>query len=176
MIETILRLAEDNLAYAEALVSDIDDSQMAQQPEKLVNHPAWTLGHLAVSQDFILQLLETPSAIDQSWVRLFGSGGVPTDDRMNFPSKTELLSVLKSQHEKVAQVVKSNYERRAAAANPFPPLVSRFPTVGDLVLHLLTTHEAVHLGQLTAWRRAKDLPQVSPVIPQTEAAAEEVKA
>jgi hypothetical protein len=176
MIDAILRLAADNVRYGEALVLDIEDSQMAQQPAGIKNHPAWTLGHLAVSQDFILQLLETPSAIDQSWVRLFGSGGVPTDDRLNFPSKTELLNVLKSQHEKVAQVVKANFERRAAAANPFPPLVPRFPTVGDLVLHLLTTHEAVHLGQLSAWRRAKDLPQVSPVIPQTEQAAEEVKA
>jgi len=162
MIEAILRLAEDNLAYAEALVNDIDDSQMAQQPEKLVNHPAWTLGHLVVSQDFALQLLEAPSAADPSWVRLFGSGGSPTDDRQNFPGKAELVAALRMEHEKVAAAFKANFEKRAGSPNPFEPLLLRFPTVGDLVLHLMTTHEAAHLGQLTAWRRMKELPQVSP--------------
>jgi len=162
MIDAILRMAEDNLAYAEALVSDIEDGQMAQQPAGLRNHPAWTLGHLAVSQDFALQLLEQPSAAEPSWVRLFGSGGVPTDDRLNFPTKTELLQALRLEHEKVAAAFKGHFERRATAPNPFPPLAVRFPTVGDLVLHLMTTHEATHLGQLTAWRRVKELPQVSP--------------
>lgn len=161
MIETILRLAEDNLTYAEALVNDIEDSQMAQQPGGLKNHPAWTLGHLVVSQDFALQLLEAPSAADPSWVRLFGSGGCPTDDRLNFPAKTELLTALRMEHDKVATTFRENFERRASSANPFAPLVPRFPTVGDLVLHLMTTHEASHLGQLSAWRRAKEMPVVS---------------
>ena len=166
MIETILRLAEDNLTYVEALVSDIEDSQMAQQPGGLVNHPAWTLGHLVVSQDFALQLLEAPSAADPSWVRLFGSGGTPTDDRLNFPAKTELLTALRMEHDKVANAFRENFERRASATNPFAPLVPRFPTIGDLVMHLMTTHEASHLGQLSAWRRAQGMPAVS-VVPKS---------
>jgi hypothetical protein len=34
------------------------------------------------------------------------------------------------------------------------------PTVGDLLAHLMTTHEAAHLGQLSAWRRLLGLPGV----------------
>jgi hypothetical protein len=165
MIASMLRLAADNLAYAEALVMDVEDGRMAEQPAGLKNHPAWTLGHLAVSQDFILQLLEYPSSIDASWPRLFGTGGTPTDDRLNFPSKTELLAVLKSQHEKVAAAIKEKFDSRAEAPTPFEPLAARFPTVGDLVLYLLTTHEAAHLGQVSAWRRAQELPPVSVSVP-----------
>ena len=31
-------------------------------------------------------------------------------------------------------------------------------TVGDLVAHLMTTHLATHLGQLSAWRRLQGKP------------------
>ena len=33
-------------------------------------------------------------------------------------------------------------------------------TVGELVAHLMTTHPAFHLGQLSTWRRANGLPSV----------------
>ncbi len=178
MIDEILRLSADNLAYAEALISDVEDGKMAEQPAGIKNHPAWTIGHLAVSQDFVIQLMEQPSAMEPSWLRLFGSGAAPTDDRLNFPIKSELLSVLKSQHEKAASAFREHFERRRGAPNPFPPLVARFPTLGDLVLHLMTTHEAMHLGQMSAWRRAKELPAVTPVIappPPAEAPTAEMK-
>jgi hypothetical protein len=161
MIESILRLAADNLFYAEALVSDIEDAKMATQPGGVKNHPAWTIGHLCVGQDIILQMLEMPSAIDPSWLRLFGPGIPPTDDRLNFPLKVELIAALKAAHEKTAAGVREHFDRRSGAANPIPPLVERFPTVGDLVLYFLTTHEATHLGQISAWRRAMEMPSVS---------------
>jgi hypothetical protein len=35
-----------------------------------------------------------------------------------------------------------------------------FPTVADMIAHLMTTHPCVHLGQLSAWRRYYGLPSV----------------
>lgn len=32
-----------------------------------------------------------------------------------------------------------------------------FPTVGDMVIFLMTSHEMNHLGQVAAWRRAMGL-------------------
>jgi hypothetical protein len=32
-----------------------------------------------------------------------------------------------------------------------------FPTLGDAVLRILTSHAAVHVGQITVWRRALNL-------------------
>ena len=35
---------------------------------------------------------------------------------------------------------------------------AHMPTLGDLLYFMCVTHEAMHLGQLAAWRRAMDLP------------------
>lgn len=164
MIEAILKLADDNLRYAEALAGDIDETIMAHQPAEIKNHPAWTLGHLSIGQEFILQLLEAPRGVDESWIRLFSPGMPPTNDRQNFPPKADLLSTLHKQHERVKEAVEQSFEARAEAPNPIGPLAKRFPTVGDLVLYLMTTHEATHLGQLSAWRRAMNLPNVDPAV------------
>jgi len=34
------------------------------------------------------------------------------------------------------------------------------PTVGDLLLHVMTAHPMLHLGQLSAWRRLMGLGSV----------------
>jgi hypothetical protein len=34
------------------------------------------------------------------------------------------------------------------------------PRMADFVAHLMTTHAASHLGQLSAWRRLRGLPAV----------------
>jgi hypothetical protein len=33
-----------------------------------------------------------------------------------------------------------------------------FPTAGDLLAHLLTSHEATHVGHLSACRRGRGMP------------------
>jgi hypothetical protein len=48
-----------------------------------------------------------------------------------------------------------------ALARPAPERMrSRFPTVANVLLGLMTSHFASHLGQLSAWRRAVGLPSV----------------
>jgi hypothetical protein len=41
--------------------------------------------------------------------------------------------------------------------NPFAPARPDFPTAGDFVAYLLSSHLAYHLGQLVAWRAAAGL-------------------
>jgi hypothetical protein len=44
-------------------------------------------------------------------------------------------------------------------AEPHPDEGSRkyFPTVGDMIVFMMTSHEMDHLGQIAAWRRAMGL-------------------
>ena len=50
----------------------------------------------------------------------------------------------------------------ADLAGPLPDERYRdvFPALGHAILHILTVHTAIHLGQLSPWRRAMGLPIV----------------
>ena len=50
MIPNLIHTYQFNLRHIEGLVKDLTDEQMVQQPAGLVNHPMWTLGHLARQQ------------------------------------------------------------------------------------------------------------------------------
>ena len=41
-----------------------------------------------------------------------------------------------------------------------------FPTVAGAALFLAVTHEALHLGQVAAWRRARGLPSALAGMPR----------
>jgi uncharacterized damage-inducible protein DinB len=76
-----------------------------------------------------------------------------------YPAKAVLLKAYEEAHQRLVAA--------ALAATPeqlqeLPPerFRSRFPTLGHVMLHMLTNHQAVHLGQLSAWRRALGLPSV----------------
>ena len=157
MINPILGLYASTLKDTEELVKDIDDARFAEQPAGIRNHPAWTLGHLVVSGNFILiQLDEPPIQLPESYGKLFPPGTQPTADRSVYPSKQELLTHLRAVHAAVANAVPRKHE--AYFDKPTPEKFRAFvPTRGQLILYLLASHEPGHLGQLIAWRRAAGL-------------------
>ena len=148
------------LRFANLLVADIDDDQMARQPHPGMNHPAWVLGHYAIGADFVAQLLGQPMLTDDDWMATFGPGSTPTSDRSAYPSRDALLEVVNNTHVRAIEFMATATPEQLAAANETPFFPDVFPTVGDLLTHLLTTHAALHLGQLSAWRRCVGLGSV----------------
>ncbi len=49
MLNHVIYVYGFNLMYAETLVKDVSAEQMVEQPGGVINHPAWSLGHLVVS-------------------------------------------------------------------------------------------------------------------------------
>ena len=80
------------LGYARRLVADIDDAQLADQPTPGVNHPAWLLGHLAISTDFAADQVRPGAQPARAWFRDFGPGSIPRPDRASYPGKAELMA------------------------------------------------------------------------------------
>jgi uncharacterized damage-inducible protein DinB len=76
-----------------------------------------------------------------------------------YPGKHVILESFKTAHERLVTITRT---ARTETLHALPPerFRSRFPTAGHVALHMLTNHEAVHLGQLSAWRRALGLPPV----------------
>jgi uncharacterized damage-inducible protein DinB len=161
MSPQILSLYAFTLAMCERLMADISQDQMDIQPTGGVNTPAWILGHLAICTDFALNLLGQPMRLPKNWHTAFGPGSSPLPQEHPRPSREELLSALRDGHAAVVAALAKVDANALAGPNPLssmPFLVQTLPTVDDLLAHLLSTHEAAHLGHLSNWRRQMGRP------------------
>jgi DinB superfamily len=163
--DAILRTYDFNLNYARMLVEDVPEEKMADQPaangHAVPNHAAWVIGHIAFSGNFFGgMLLGAKPACPPEWKELFGNGSKPVTDRARYPDKATLLKALEQMHANVADAYRNADEATLAKPTPVEGLAGPFPTVGELVAFGLTAHDATHLGQLSAWRRAMGLPSV----------------
>jgi hypothetical protein len=157
MIAEILNSFELNVEFLKRLVSDLDDHQMIRQPNGVPNHPAWTIGHLVYSCQQIGGEINLSPWLPSEWEAKFGTGSLPVEDATAYPSKVELLIAYDDGQHRLASRLKAL--ERSDMALPLPDVRYRdqFPTVGHAVLHILSSHTALHLGQLTVWRRLMGL-------------------
>jgi hypothetical protein len=148
------------LQYARMLVTDIPDERLTEQPLSGVNHPAWILGHLAYSADRGVSLLGGEKALPAAWTPLFGPETTPTNLRSDYPTKGELLERLEKQFERFRHQASSATSEQLAQPSTNPYTKDALPTLKEAIAFLLTGHLAVHLGQLSTWRRMIGMPRL----------------
>lgn len=159
MLRHLLFAYQFNLDRSRVMVQDLSDEQMVRQPHGVVNHPAWILGHLALSSDGLARRYGLASTLPPGWSDTFGAGGVPSGAAADFPARDRILDELAAQHARVAEAVAAADPAVFEAPVPFPDERRRrtFPTLGDYTVFVMTTHEGGHIGQIAAWRRAMGL-------------------
>jgi hypothetical protein len=155
MFSPIPTLYRFTLARVERLMADVPQEQMLHQPAPGVNPPAWLLGHLAIATDYALGLLGKPNRLPAEWHQRFGPKSPSVTDDGQTPTKDELLLALREGYAAVLTALPEADPAAMAAPNPLsiPFLQETLPTAGELLGHLLTTHAAEHVGQLSSWRR-----------------------
>ena len=146
-----------NLMRAETLVKDLSAEQMVEQPNGVINHPAWSLGHLVVWANNLGSMLGLESRLPDGWDKTFATGETPSSDVSAYPSKDEILGALREQHSRNTEALKSADLESWAKPHPYVKTLPYFPTVGDMITFLMTAHEMNHVGQIAAWRRAMGL-------------------
>jgi hypothetical protein len=146
-------------AYTGMLLADIPDEDMASQPGGVTNHPAWTIAHLCVAGDGLLDLLGQDPIAPAGWSERFTIGTSPTQVRDDYPSKDELVQTFDRQLEAIGAAVGELPPERLAAPNPSEALRDIAPTVRDAIQFMGVSHVAMHLGQIAAWRTSNDLPR-----------------
>jgi len=156
--DALLAAYQLNLAYGRLLARDIAAEQMCAQPHAGMNHPAWVFGHLTMAGHSALRVLGHDEPAPEGWAALFKRGSLPCGDAA-YPSKDELLAAWERTHERVAMELPDVDEAVLTPANDVI-MQELLPTRADLLAHLMTTHESIHLGQLSAWRRALGMPGV----------------
>jgi hypothetical protein len=146
------------IEYSKLLLAEIPDERMAEQPVAGVNHPAWVLGHLAISADLAIRLLGGERLTPKEWVTLFGPGSAPTTTRGDYPAKAELVRLFEQTFATARELAKTADPEKLAGPNPNARLRVHLPTAAGAVALLLTGHLGLHLGQISTWRRLIGLP------------------
>lgn len=159
MVPSIIKTFELTLDFLRRCVADLDEQQMSTQPCGVVNHPSWTLGHLAYSCQALGGELGLTPWLGEQWPEKFATGSAPSAD--GYPAKHELLSTLDDAWSRIRQALESADQK--FLSQPLPDVRYRhiFPTRGHAVIQILGAHAGYHAGQLSAWRRAMGLPTVT---------------
>ncbi|MGE0479865.1 MAG: DinB family protein [Phycisphaerae bacterium] len=165
----IVSAANLGLAYAERLLVGIDAKQFARfaRPGGVVvasNHPAFVLGHLALYPARVLEFLGRPAAAAAApagWDAIFKAGVACQDDADGtlYPPMSALTETFLQSSRAAHAAVAAASDAQLAAPNPAEGRSRElFPVVGGMITFYLVGHVQMHLGQLSAWRRAMGLP------------------
>lgn len=159
MFERESVLYEFLLGYVQRLMADIDDAQLDWTPQPGVHSAAWILSHLAIATDYALMNLGRKAELPKAWHQRFGPGSAELSSGESRPRKDELLSALAAGHARVTEAVKTVSAEQLQRPHPVKVLDGTpIKTVEQLIAHLMTTHAAIHAGQLSFWRRCAGKP------------------
>jgi uncharacterized damage-inducible protein DinB len=148
------------LAFAEPVLTQLDDSHRALEPMPGAKTAGWLVGHLAVSGDFARRLCGRPALCPAAWRSAFAPGSHPSLQAGDYPPMLELTATFFAVYRDLCDAALAATPDVLAAANPYAPARTAFPTVHDFVAYLMTAHLVYHLGQLTGWRAAAGLGRI----------------
>lgn len=156
MFDRERKLFTFNVGLIERLMDDVSDDELSSQPVSGMNPPRWLLAHLVIATDYCLQLLGKDHAAPEEWHTAFGPGSKAADPDGPRPTKAELLAALKAGHDRVLAALDAIDPSLLEQPHGVPSEALRraFPTRGDFLAQMMSNHESLHIGQLSAWRRA----------------------
>ena len=141
------------VGYAKQILADIDDSSMCQQPLGL-NHPAWLLMHLATAADYASSLLGGNGVCPADWNAKADTKKPMTQNRSDYPAKEELVKTFEAAFNNAADLYEKSSEDALNKPQKLGFFETELPTVRDMATFLIVAHTNLHLGQISAWRRA----------------------
>ncbi len=152
------------LRYTEQLVNTIPADIFAKMPMPDLNSPAFYIGHLSTYGDRVCTMLGRNDLVTPMpySVDLFKAGAVCLDQPGLYPSKETLVSTFFERQRRAIEAFTTADSKTLAAENPAEGRFRElFPTIGSAVCFMLLAHPMMHLGQISAWRRAMGLGSAS---------------
>ena len=147
------------LDYFEGLVKDLPETGLAEQGAGKGHSALWLLGHLAVTGDSGRMLLGREKICPAPWFVAFGP---KSSDEIKNPDKydpNEMIDAIRRVYTDLQEAASQADPEMMRQPHPVEILKgSRIETNADVLAHLLTTHFAAHVGQLSYWRRLQGKP------------------
>jgi hypothetical protein len=146
------------LDFLHEQVADVAESDMTAQPNGIVNHPAWILGHLAYASQLLGGVVGLRAWLPADWPERFGTGSVPVADAGRYESKADLLAILRDAQARMTEAVERADDAYLDRVFPVESYRDVFPTIRHSLTQVLVGHASFHVGQLSVWRKAMGLP------------------
>ena len=157
-MKAVLHSFAYGLDFLREQVADVAAADMVAQPNGIVNHPAWVIGHLTHTCEMLGGAIGLPGWLPGDWAGRFGTGSVPAADAGLFPPKAEALAALRDAQSRLTRAVERLDDPRLDEPFPDPSYRDVFPTIRHAITQVLVGHTAYHVGQVNVWRRAMGLP------------------
>ena len=145
------------LDYLREQVADVAAGDMVAQPKGIANHPAWVIGHITFTCQLLGGVIGVPRWLPADWAKRFGTGSVPVADIAVYDTKENALAMLADMQSRITRAVEALDDARFDQPFPDPSYHHVFPTVRHALTQVLVGHTAMHVGQVTVWRRAMGL-------------------
>jgi uncharacterized damage-inducible protein DinB len=135
-----------------ALVADVPPEHMRLQSVPGERHPAWILGHLLLSDMYLLSLLGVQQLTRDFQVLLGKYGPKAPPAQQEYDSKDQLTQRLAQSNLLRLGRVQEMTDTDLARPMTDSLLAPVQPTIGHH-LHSMVFHEGYHSGQLSSWRK-----------------------
>mgnify|MGYP002624189015 CR=1 FL=1 len=146
-MNAVLHSLAYSLDFLRDQVAGLSPNDMVTQPAGVVNHPAWTIGHLTHTCEMLGGAIGVEPWLPGDWGERFGT------DRA--------LGMLLDARGRVVEAVQRMDEASLDAPFPDAAYLDVFPTIRHALTQVLVGHMAFHVGQVSVWRRAMGLPPMT---------------
>jgi len=159
--ETELKVYQFQFTLGQKLLEGISPETVATSTCEGGQHPAWVIGHLGYVANQVASMFGGTPEIDMAaWKTQFDMGTDLSQSLADYPAWDVLVSTWEKGHENVAKLAPGASDDFLSQPTPYESMRPALPTMREFLGFVLTGHEALHLGQLSAWRRANGLPRL----------------
>ena len=155
--DVIVPGARISLNYAMGLASDIPAERWGESVIANCNHPAFNYAHLAIYPNRIFGMLDRDDlCLELPFDPELVMPGVECrTDASCYPGKDEAVALVQDGYNRIIDHMLTLDAEVFAADNTMGGrMTEMFPTMGAMFGFMLNNHVMMHMGQVSAWRRA----------------------
>ena len=161
MFTDCVRCFRFNIKLLRGKFASLDAAHLDAAPVDGLKAPRWVLGHLAEGHFYLVNLLGLADQhpFPDDWMKAFAPG-TPSlrpyglDDNADMPPADGLLDYINATEQPIVDAASSVAPGSYGDPHGIDFLYSTgIETQADLIAHLLASHYAFHLGQMSIWER-----------------------
>ncbi|NBV64822.1 MAG: DinB family protein [Planctomycetes bacterium] len=155
MIAAGLRMA---IGYGTKLCEDVPADKFGHMPHPNMNSALFNMAHLTIYTERCLQMIgreDLAQTVDPKWEEQFKNGAQCVEQDGRYPGKEAIMKRYVERYTVVASALDAADDAVFTKPNPMGGrMTEMLPTMGAAVMFLCGSHMQMHLGQVSAWRRA----------------------